>query len=50
MNNQVEVKDNKVIRAMVCVRFFKDEEDGSVVAYCPALKITTFGKNITEVG
>lgn len=48
MKNQIEVKNGKVIYASVSVRFFKDQEDGNIVATCPALKITTYGKNLTQ--
>ena len=44
----MEIKNNKVVFASVAVRFFKDKEEDLVFAECPALQISTYGKNITE--
>lgn len=48
MKNHIEVKNGKLIYATVSVRFFKDTQDGNIVATCPALKITTYGNNISN--
>jgi hypothetical protein len=46
MQNKITLKDNKVTSAFICVNFFEDKEYGDIVARCPQLRITTYGKTI----
>jgi predicted RNase H-like HicB family nuclease len=46
MKNKIVLKGNKIVSAVVNVKFFKDEEYNDIVARCPALRITTYGKNL----
>jgi predicted RNase H-like HicB family nuclease len=44
--NKITLKDNKIVSVCVQVSFLKDGEYGDIIARCPALRITTYGKDL----
>jgi predicted RNase H-like HicB family nuclease len=46
ITNKIILKDNQVVSVSIQVNFFKDNRHGDIVARCPALRITTYGKNM----
>jgi predicted RNase H-like HicB family nuclease len=44
--NKIILKDNQIVSVSVQVNFFEDKRYGDIVARCPALRITTYGKNM----
>lgn len=46
--NEILVKGNKMQRISVSVVFFKPKAENLVIAECPALNISTFGKDLAQ--